>query len=289
MVDFCGIGVQKGGTTWLYENLAAHPDVWFPFIKEVHFFDRGSRAALDRVRRGGEFEDLQIVSRIRKRIRKLRKGEIRSRFGKRDELAYLRRLVERDFLLTDEWYDFLFSPAPAGSKTGEITPFYCAMGEAAILEMKSRCRSAALIYLIRDPVERALSCLRMVGERWVVDMNDPQAVAKLADSCLANKPFQRRGDFRSNIPLWDRHFGDKVLYLPFGQIRTEPEQVLRQVEAAIGVRPFDGYPSLHEPVHVTSKRAPIPEEVRRRFADANAEQYDFLKRRFAPEFLDQLR
>ena len=288
MVDFCGIGVQKGGTTWLYENLAAHPEIWFPFIKEVHFFDRG-RAALDRVRRTGEFEELQIVERIRGRIKKLRRGAIKSSFGRRKEIAYLRRLVERDFLLTDEWYDFLFSPAPEGKKTGEITPFYCAMGEAGIREMKRRCGSARLIYLIRDPVDRGLSCLRMAGKRWAVEMDDAQEVGKLAETCLGNKAFQSRGDFRSNIPLWDEHFGDRVLYLPFGRIRTDPEQVLRQVEEAIGVRPFRGYPSLHEAVHVTSKRAPIPDAVRRRFAEANAEQYEFLKHRFPPEFVDQLR
>jgi hypothetical protein len=288
MVDFCGIGVQKGGTTWLYENLAAHPDVWFPFIKEVHFFDR-ARASLDRARKSGEFEELQIVTKIRGRIKKLRSGAIKSRFGRKKELAYLRRLVERDFLLTDAWYDFLFSPAPAGSKTGEITPFYCAMGEPGIIEMKKRCGSATLIYLVRDPVDRGLSCLRMAGKRWAVDMTDARAVAQLAETCLENKFFRSRGDFRGNIPLWDRHFGDRVLYLPFGQIRSDPERVLRQVESAIGVRPFDAYPSVHEPVHVTSKPAPIPDAVRRRFAEANADQYEFLKRRFPPEFVEQLR
>jgi hypothetical protein len=29
-VDFLGIGVQKGGTTWLYHQLARHPQVAFP-------------------------------------------------------------------------------------------------------------------------------------------------------------------------------------------------------------------------------------------------------------------
>ena len=43
--------------------------IWLPFIKEIHFFDRGSRFELDRGRRTGEFEDLQIVQRLRGRIR----------------------------------------------------------------------------------------------------------------------------------------------------------------------------------------------------------------------------
>ncbi len=42
MVDFLGIGVQKGGTTWLYHHLARHPQIAFPAGKEVHFWDRAS-------------------------------------------------------------------------------------------------------------------------------------------------------------------------------------------------------------------------------------------------------
>ena len=39
MLDFLGIGAQKAGTTWLYEQLRLHPDISFPAGKEVHFWD----------------------------------------------------------------------------------------------------------------------------------------------------------------------------------------------------------------------------------------------------------
>lgn len=38
--DFLCIGATKAGTTWLYYNLEAHPDVYFPHSKEQHYFDR---------------------------------------------------------------------------------------------------------------------------------------------------------------------------------------------------------------------------------------------------------
>lgn len=38
---FLGIGVPKGGTTWLHELLATHPDVYVPdIVKDVRFFNR---------------------------------------------------------------------------------------------------------------------------------------------------------------------------------------------------------------------------------------------------------
>ncbi|GMU46651.1 MAG: hypothetical protein AMXMBFR26_14330 [Porticoccaceae bacterium] len=39
MLSFLGIGAQKAGTTWLYEQLALHPQIGFPGGKEVHYWD----------------------------------------------------------------------------------------------------------------------------------------------------------------------------------------------------------------------------------------------------------
>jgi len=38
--DFLGIGAQRSGTTWLFNQLLAHPEVYVPpQRKEIHFFD----------------------------------------------------------------------------------------------------------------------------------------------------------------------------------------------------------------------------------------------------------
>lgn len=38
--NILGIGVQRGGTSWLHWALAEHPDVWMTAPKEVNFFNR---------------------------------------------------------------------------------------------------------------------------------------------------------------------------------------------------------------------------------------------------------
>ena len=42
---FLGVGTQKGGTSTLFQLLSGHPEIFFPKVKEVHFFtkfyDRG--------------------------------------------------------------------------------------------------------------------------------------------------------------------------------------------------------------------------------------------------------
>jgi hypothetical protein len=41
MLDFLGIGSYKAATTWLFKRLAMHPDTYFPFGKEAHYWDQG--------------------------------------------------------------------------------------------------------------------------------------------------------------------------------------------------------------------------------------------------------
>lgn len=36
--DFLVIGAQRCGTTWLYENLRSHPEIFMPETKEINFF-----------------------------------------------------------------------------------------------------------------------------------------------------------------------------------------------------------------------------------------------------------
>ena len=45
---FLGIGVQRGGTTWLHTLLASHPDIYMPTRrKEIRFFERYYQHGLD--------------------------------------------------------------------------------------------------------------------------------------------------------------------------------------------------------------------------------------------------
>src|SRR5687768_6278372 len=46
MLDFLGIGSRKGATTWLFKRLAMHPETYFPFGKEAHYWNSGRFGSL---------------------------------------------------------------------------------------------------------------------------------------------------------------------------------------------------------------------------------------------------
>ena len=71
MVDFLGIGAQKGGTTWLFHQLSKHPQIEFPAGKEFHFWNRADPSLVDHW-----FSVLEPASRYTADGRPVRTGEI---------------------------------------------------------------------------------------------------------------------------------------------------------------------------------------------------------------------
>jgi hypothetical protein len=140
--DFCCIGAQKAGTGWLYEQLRAHPDFWMPPLKELHYFDRFWRAE-----------------------RKPKRTQL-AREKVRDERD-VRFLDAMDRLFAQSEIDFKGYRQLFASKgallSGDITPGYSLLQDE-IIDPILRCFPVLkVIFLARDPVERAWSHLSM----WV--------------------------------------------------------------------------------------------------------------------------
>jgi hypothetical protein len=262
MIDFLCIGAQKAGTTWLIDNLKMHPEVWTPpFIKEVHYFDIV------------HLEKYLIKSYLKKIQRQLK--------GHPEFDSYAARLVDPEFAYTDAWYQYIFSLAPINKIKGECTPIYSALNRKGIAHVHSLMPNARLIYMIRDPYERAMSSLRMAMDRR--KMSDGSVLAEL----LNQKKFISRGDYASNIPRWEKVFQpEQFLYIPFGHIKSQPGRVMCDVERHLNLSPFGDYPVLHDAVHTTKKVGKtISAEITDMVKSMVAPQYDYLSKRFGDEFL----
>src|SRR5581483_8337226 len=111
--DFICIGAQKAGTGWLYEQLRAHPDFWMPPIKELHYFDRGTRTP--RPGTGNRFKEaLQEVR------------------DERDEI-FLHKAAEvfADEKISPEKYAALFE-SRGNCLSGDITPGYSTLTDEGV-------------------------------------------------------------------------------------------------------------------------------------------------------------
>jgi hypothetical protein len=135
--DFLCVGAQKAGTSWLYRQLNSHPDFWMPPIKELRYFDQMSH------------------SRHPDSWRKAPSRDERDRFF----FAAMESLCSTPFI-DRQRYGRLF--APKGELlSGDITPVYSIVPEEMIVAIMEYFPALKIIFIARDPVERAWSALSM--------------------------------------------------------------------------------------------------------------------------------
>ena len=143
--DFIGIGAQKAGTTWLYRNLRAHPEIWMPKEKEIHYFDEKIKLkdGLWSRLRGEDPADQRWRRQAGVRIKRFPKG-----FSLQDLAWDLRYFFGRP---DDEWYASLFEQG-RGKITGETTPDYSILDREMVAHVHDLMPRAKIVFMVRNPI-----------------------------------------------------------------------------------------------------------------------------------------
>lgn len=134
-----GIGAPKCGTTWLHAYLKKSRGFQPAFTKELHIWDAVFIPAHHRFRVP---EGVPILNPIQ----------------------LMRREMQRHASAYFDYFASLLRPETI-THTADITPSYCGLTADQIRfvynEMKSRGVSVKIVFLMRDPVERCWSMVRM--------------------------------------------------------------------------------------------------------------------------------
>ncbi|MBJ2153571.1 sulfotransferase [Paracoccus sp. IB05] len=259
------IGAQKAGTSWLHENLALHPRVWVPPFKELHFFDF---KFVDDSKKWARWH-------VRSNVKKLlARGNLTA-----DQEVHLRSLIEEP-ILNGTWYKRVFGEMPAGRVGLDVTPEYSTLPAEGISFMKKYLPDPHIIYIIRDPVERAISQAKMNMKRKGLPLHDTESWLEAVRAPVITA----RGNYEGYVPLWDAS-GMRISYMAFGDISARPQEFLRDVEQFCGLEVGD-YPDAHRPVFQTGP-GNIPDSVRALLEERLASQREFLAQRFGAEFISR--
>src|SRR5277367_6357383 len=146
------LGAQKCGTSWLHEYLNDHPCADMGFAKEYHVFDA---LYVDECRRF-------LTDKINEGIELLQMGS----FPSNEKTGVFKTL---DFFQdTDNYFAYFWSLVNNRKEirlTGDITPSYSALPNSALQLMKDKLSDRGFrvkaVFLMRDPVERCISAMRM--------------------------------------------------------------------------------------------------------------------------------
>lgn len=254
--DFLVIGAQRAGTTWLHRVLRQHPALWLPPVKELHYFDRldTTRTCLD--------------AKERRRVKM--KGLLSL-----DPWLFRYWFAARG----DEWYARLFEGAQAkGLVAGEITPAYAILDEDVLRRIARLNPKVKLIFVMRDPVERAWSALNNAVKKGVAE------TASVEDSIerARNPGSAARSAYADTIKRFESIFPpEQIYYCFFDELRDRPEALTASLLNFLGVdASLSSRIELPRAVNVAAGSKPIPIEFSRELARDYLPSVTELCRRF---------
>lgn len=270
--DLICIGATKAGTSWFYQNLCANPAVWRAPIKEVNAIPE--RFAPKRLRWAKNYLKRQLE------MLEKRGGAAPLGWDQQVYADYVDELRQHD-RQDASWYDAFYSFAPVEQSLVDVSPSYGAMPTDAITFLANACPDAKFVYIIRDPVTRAMSHARMLAARPARTVNSAQKWAALAreEDIFADSAYA------ANVTRWRNVLGDRLMCVPFGQIKTTPLGFIHKIEAFAGI-PKTQMLAKDKPFHVTQKAA-VPAEVNTYFKDTFAPDQAFIVKEFGADFAAQ--
>jgi hypothetical protein len=224
--DFLCVGAQKAGTSWLYRQLELHPDFWMPPVKELHYLDQLNRTKQFHPPRCGDERDTAFLESM---------NDLSARF-----------------YLDLETYGQLFRhKGPLLS--GDISPAYSTLTDEIIERVVDHFPNLKVVFLARDPVERAWSQLSMGVRLGMInrfDAADPEEVIRN----LLNPGVLVRSHPSKIVARWKRYVRPENFRVYFfDDLKENPAELRRSILRFLGGDPDK--PSGHlKPDHTNDAR-----------------------------------
>ena len=270
-----GTGCQKGGTTWLFRYLKTSPQYVRGYMKEYHVFD-----ALDL-----ETEQLtrnRIMRKAAEAVAAVREG------GKVNAMALHRMSMYGNPQYYYDYFAGILATRPEGRVTADMTPDYGMLPASRFQEIRAAFNERGVrtvsVFLMRDPVQRIWSHLRMQAQRFPTMFTQPLPDVLLERHADDNYALRTRYD--RTIAALDEAFDRDQLYLGFyEQLFTEPS--VREICTLLGIDYVD--PDFD--VRRNASAAPpeeLPDDTVRAVASHFAEVYDVVAARLPDVDLEAL-
>ena len=190
-----------------------------------------------------------------------------------DFIAYLIR-AQGPHMFTRKWYGEIFERAAAGQKVLDVTPEYCCISDEGVEFVEKFLPSTQFLYFVRDPVERAISQIRMNLKRKA-KLPETRAEWLWASETAGDRGARRLRHLCSTLErrIWRRSVAVHALRHDRGGAR----RFYGAVETFLGMPPA-AYPNAAKKVHWAAD-IEIPEFVREYLAEATQPQRAFLRSR----------
>ncbi len=130
-----------------------------------------------------------------------------------------------------DWYRDLLTPDNPKLKSMDFTPEYAYLPPRDIEECKKLNPTAKLIYVLRDPLSRAISALRMHAKRETNDADPAEYIIEFNDATIETIKRARileHSSYVANHARWAKHYDD-ILVLNYEDILETPREVVDRI------------------------------------------------------------
>ncbi len=247
-----GVGAQKAGTTWLYNYLRSHPEIFMSPIKEMHFF--GNRNS------GKSWPIPAFRRKLHKRMEQnpfKKYTALRERINMKDDMS--------------KYIDFFKTRIRNEPVFGEISPIYSELDIDELNFIKSSFPSTKLIFLLRNPADRLWSQLRISGDYNAAD--DP---SKLRDVILQKPPYLSRSNYSATVKNLQQVFSPANIHYEFYETLFCPDAIKR-ICSFLNV---DYFPAKFDARYNVSIKAQLGLEQRQILVNLLRDQYAFAFQEF---------
>jgi hypothetical protein len=239
------VGAQKAGTSWLYSYLSERGDIYIPH-KELHYFDMKYAKELPG-----------------------RRSVANGKYKKRGQLPW----NARSFRDPSAYVEYFREGVPANIRYfGELTPAYALIGEEGFREIRGLFENIRVVYIMRDPVERLYSQMRMVSGKFA----QRDKVFEL-DSLVEKKGNIERSMYETTIANLEKVFAPGDIVYLFYETLFREETIMRLC-AFLGVPYLPA--KFDEVVRGSGDGVSVPAELDARLRQRLAPTYAFCREKF---------
>jgi hypothetical protein len=238
--NFIGIGAHKAGTTWLYQALKEHQEIWLPPVKELHFFDRSTSylncpntlatsSPLKRFLGSRNWERPRMIRELRALSKRMQQGDL-------SDFWWWWRWIFGYY--KDDWYKNLFADIGDSKICGEITPAYAVLELEDIAKIHKINPLAKLIYMIRNPIERDWSAIRFDASSGYLKLDlssEDDIISALQSSAIIT-----RGNYEQTIERYLQFFDSSQILVGFyDAISHNPAGLMNVIATFLDISPFE--------------------------------------------------
>ncbi len=270
---FC-VGATKAGTSWLFEYLREHRDCHFPTVKELHYFDalEGGNGGWQRKQHQARLDDTRAA---------LNAGATDNPYKQElvQDLEGWLEAFDGNTADDDAYLTYLKKGSGDAKVVGDFTPAYGLLSEGAFARMAGLGANVRFVYLLRDPVDRIWSNIRMVA-----GAGGAAALQAKIDGVLAGTATNilDRSNYRRTLNRLSRAVPAGNLHVEFYERLFTPEAIERLC-GFLGITPA---PASFDRVVHGSVRADLSADRRAQLQAALKPQYNFIEK-FMGELPDE--